>query len=89
MAMWWTVAAILAAGCAAVLVAAARRRRRRKPASVEEKLAAARRAASSIRKGRVRPHRDTFERGEGVGERHSAAILENATYGDAASGSFD
>ncbi|GIG55798.1 hypothetical protein Lfu02_01700 [Longispora fulva] len=88
MAMWWMVAVTLAASCV-VLVVAVRRRARRKPATVQEKMDAARRAALSIRKSKVRPHRDTFERGDGVGEMYSAAILENSIYGDAASGSFD
>ncbi|MCN0177400.1 hypothetical protein [Salinispora arenicola] len=58
--------------------------RRRRPQSVEEKAAAARAAMRSIRRSSPRPGRDAFERGRGVPDRHSAAIAENAAYGDAA-----
>ncbi|WP_230519579.1 hypothetical protein [Salinispora arenicola] len=58
--------------------------RRRRPQSVEEKAAAARAAMRSIRRSSPHPGRDAFERGRGVPDRHSAAIAENAAYGDAA-----
>ncbi|MFR9780913.1 hypothetical protein ACL02O_33365 [Micromonospora sp. MS34] len=60
------------------------KRRRRRPQTVEEKAAAARAAMRSIRRSSPRPGRDIFDRGRGVPDRHSAAIVENAAYGDAA-----
>ncbi|WCN83911.1 hypothetical protein [Micromonospora sp. LH3U1] len=58
--------------------------RRRRPLSVEEKAAAARAAMRAIRRNSPRSGRDIFQRGRGVPDRHSAAIVENATLGDAA-----
>lgn len=60
------------------------RRRPRRPLSVEEKAAVARVAMRAIRRSAPRPDRDIFHRGRGVPDRHSAAIAENAAYGDAA-----
>ncbi|MEV4844526.1 hypothetical protein AB0K20_15085 [Micromonospora matsumotoense] len=60
------------------------KRRRRRPQSAAEKAAAARAAMRSIRRDSPRPDRDTFHRGRGVPDRHSAAIAENTAYGDAA-----
>ncbi|QDY09465.1 hypothetical protein FJK98_21875 [Micromonospora sp. HM134] len=59
-------------------------RRRRRPQSPAVKMAAARAAMRSIRHDSPRPDRDTFHRGRGVPDRHSAAIAENTAYGDAA-----
>ncbi|SCE97753.1 hypothetical protein [Micromonospora mirobrigensis] len=59
-------------------------RRRRRPQTVEEKAAAARAAMRAIRRSSPRPGRDVFERGWGVPDRHSAAVVDNAAYGDAA-----
>ncbi|GAB3084804.1 hypothetical protein [Micromonospora schwarzwaldensis] len=41
--------------------------------------------SAALRRAPPRPGRDVFERGRGVPDRHSAAIVENAVYGDAAS----
>ncbi|MFI2713568.1 hypothetical protein ACH495_25935 [Micromonospora sp. NPDC018662] len=62
-----------------------RRRRRRRPPTVQEQAAAARQAMRALRRDSPRPGRDVFERGRGVPDRHSAAVVENAVYGDAAS----
>ncbi|HEY0697469.1 MAG TPA: hypothetical protein VGD43_06625 [Micromonospora sp.] len=56
----------------------------RRPVTRAEKLRAARRAGQAIKRRSPRAHRDTFERGHGIGDRHSGAFLENSTYGDAA-----
>ncbi|KWV33483.1 hypothetical protein [Micromonospora rifamycinica] len=60
------------------------KRRGRRPQSAAEKAAAARAAMRAIRRNSPRPDRDIFHRGRGVPDRHSAAIVENAGYGDAA-----
>lgn len=87
----WIPLSMVAAGVAlAGGVLAARQRARRRPVAREQRLAAARRAARDLRRSGPRPHRDTFERGRPPGDRYSGAILENATYGDAAHlGGFD
>ncbi|QDY07950.1 hypothetical protein FJK98_12925 [Micromonospora sp. HM134] len=56
----------------------------RRPRSAAEKAAAARAAMRAIRRDSPRPDRDIFHRGRGVPDRHSAAIVDNAGYGDAA-----
>ncbi|MBQ1041157.1 hypothetical protein KBX03_01425 [Micromonospora sp. C72] len=61
-----------------------RLRVRRRPETAADKAAAARAAMRSIRRSSPRPGRDIFERGRGVPDGHSAAIAENAVYGDAA-----
>ncbi|WP_091065272.1 hypothetical protein [Micromonospora humi] len=78
------VGAVTAALTVGITVRAVQRRRRR-PRTVEETASAARRAMRELRRSSPRPGRDIFERGPGVPDRHSAAILENVTYGDAAS----
>ncbi|RQX08478.1 hypothetical protein DLJ59_01635 [Micromonospora inaquosa] len=60
------------------------KRRRRRPLSAGETVDIARAAMRSIRRNSPRSGRDTFQRGRGVPDRHSAAIAENAAYGDAA-----
>ncbi|MEH0930025.1 hypothetical protein [Micromonospora sp. CPCC 205558] len=60
------------------------KRRRRRPLSAEETAALARAAMRAMRRNSPRSSHDTFHRGRGVPDRHSAAIIENATYGDAA-----
>lgn len=71
-------------GLVAGIVVLIFKRRGRRPQSAAEKAAAARAAMRAIRRDSARPDRDTFHRGRGVPDRHSAAIVENAGYGDAA-----
>ena len=81
--MWWylLLAGIgLAMGIAVLIY----RRGRRRPHTVEEKAAAAPSAMRAIRRDSPRPRRGVVGPGGGVPDRHSAAIAENAVYGDAA-----
>ena len=64
-----------------------RRIRSRRPLTVEEKLLAARKASAVMRRSNPRANRDVFDRGSGVGDQYSAAILENSFYGDMSSDS--
>jgi Flp pilus assembly protein TadB len=84
---------IAAVAALAIVVAVAtwgvRRVRSRRPQTTAQRLAAARKASKGIRRSGVWPHRrDVFEGADAGGDRHSAALLENSTYGDGASGSF-
>ena len=78
-------------GAAVVIVAAAVMitgwRRRRRPLTAQEQLLAARKAMRGIRRETRRPDYDHFHKGGGVPDRHSAAIAENAVYGDLSGGS--
>ena len=100
--LWWVVvdgyrclmsalAWIALSGTAAAVVATALtvaiRRRRRRPLTAQEQLLAARKAMRGIRRETRRPDHDHFHKGEGVPDRHSAAIAENAVYGDLSGGS--
>ncbi|GIF99125.1 hypothetical protein [Catellatospora citrea] len=65
------------------------RRGRRPGVTAAQRLAAARRATRGLRResSSRRPDRGHFQDGDRPGDRHSAAILENSAYGDAAGGS--
>ncbi|MEV6350841.1 hypothetical protein [Actinoplanes sp. NPDC051851] len=86
--MWWILGSVgvgvagIGIGIAVALVGA--RRRRRVPVTAEEKRVAARAAMQAIRKGDRRRRAGT-RGGPGVPDRHSAAIAENAYYGDGSS----
>ncbi|MGC1215332.1 MAG: hypothetical protein WA890_29225 [Micromonospora sp.] len=85
MMVWLLVAVPVALGVAGAATAGVVvRARRRRPLSRQETLVEAAKAARELRRSGPRRHRDTFERGHGVPDRHSAAILENSVYGDAA-----
>ncbi|MEU8820068.1 hypothetical protein [Actinoplanes sp. NPDC048796] len=71
-------------GLVAVTAALLLRRGRRRPQTADEKAAAARNAIRSMRRSSPRSSNDVFTRGWGVPDRHSGAVAENATYGDAA-----
>ncbi|GHJ52861.1 hypothetical protein [Micromonospora chersina] len=79
----WVVPAVVGVGVAVVAGWRWRVRTRREPTRAEQ-LAAARKATRDLRRSGPRAHRDTFERGGDPVDRHSAAILENSVYGDAA-----
>ncbi|OWV11587.1 hypothetical protein B5D80_04705 [Micromonospora wenchangensis] len=79
---WYPLLAGL--GLVAGIVVLIFKRRGRRPQSAAEKAAAARAAMRAIRRDSPRPDRDIFHRGRGVPDRHSAAVVENAGYGDAA-----
>ncbi|MEU4480180.1 hypothetical protein AB0F68_19290 [Micromonospora sp. NPDC023966] len=79
----WVVPAVVGVGVAVTAGWRWRARTRREPTRADQ-LAAARKAARELRRAGPRRHRDTFERGAAPGDRHSAAILENSAYGDAA-----
>ena len=84
------IAIAVVIGVVGLLVAWVVRRRRhsraRRVVTVEQKLRAARRASGVIRRSRPRADRDVFDRGEGIGEKHSTAVFENNVYGDMAGG---
>lgn len=84
MTWYYVVGGVSLAGLATALTLLIRARRRRRPRTRAEKLAAARVAARSMRRSALRPNRDVFERGDGVPDRYTGAIAENAVYGDAA-----
>ncbi|MEV0941643.1 hypothetical protein AB0I90_14835 [Micromonospora wenchangensis] len=79
---WYLLLAGL--GLVAGIVVLIFKRRGRRPQSAAEKAAAARAAMRAIRRDSPRPDRNIFHRGRGVPDRHSAAIVDNAGYGDAA-----
>ncbi|WP_431883191.1 hypothetical protein [Micromonospora gifhornensis] len=81
--MWWYLL-LAGLGLAMGITVLIYRRGRSRPQTVEEKAAAARSAMRAIRRGSPRPGRGVVGRGRGVPDRHSAAIAENAAYGDAA-----
>lgn len=81
--MMWVVPAVAGVGVAVIAGWRWRGRVRREPTRAD-RLAAARKAARELRRSGPRAHRDTFERGGAPVDRHSAAILENSVYGDAA-----
>ncbi|GAB3863580.1 hypothetical protein GCM10029963_72510 [Micromonospora andamanensis] len=81
--------ALLIALVAVVSVTAAtplvvRRRRVPRPMTRQQRLAAAAKATRELRRSAPRRRRGSGVGPSGVPDRHSAAIAENATYGDAA-----
>lgn len=82
----WALVAIGLIMAVPVALLVARARHRRRPMSQQETLQAAKQAAKAIRRQTGRPNRDHLEAGDGIGERHSHAIIENAYHGDAAGG---
>lgn len=83
------LAVLVNAAVAAAALLLWRRGRRAGPATAAQRLAAARRATRGLRResSSRRPDRGHFQDGDRPGDRHSAAILENSAYGDAAGGS--
>ncbi|MFF5078176.1 hypothetical protein ACFY36_14080 [Actinoplanes sp. NPDC000266] len=76
----WLAGLGLVAGFAVLLLKRIRGRRQ----TNADPAAAARAAMRSIRRSSPRYRDDIFTRGHGVPDRHSGAVAENATYGDAA-----
>jgi hypothetical protein len=75
----------------AVVIAAAAggwawRSRRGRPLTAEQKLRAARKAGRALRRSSPRASEEAFRQGQGVPDRHSHAVIENAAYGDAGAG---
>jgi hypothetical protein len=81
----WIIGAVVTTVVVAALLLR-RRIRSRRPLTTEEKLRAARQAGQWMRRSSPRTNRDHFNRGDGTGDRHSGALLENSFYGDMAGG---
>lgn len=83
--LWFLLATGVAiAGLGVVTAWLVFKHRQRRPLTRDEKLAAARAAARAIRRTSRRSRKGVVERGDGIPDRYSGAIVENATYGDAA-----